>query len=306
MHIQPNHTSPTISASTGTAYKTQILTQATSTFTEAMSDPDELFLFSDFSSISHHVNTHGEHLQYGEIQLIGRERQKWIAGEPHNVPHATVSMQELLNPLECSTTEAPKRQTLKQVLSNLPDTVELPGQATPVEKVSDKKAKVYIPTVIWQWREGMYHQRAPCWSGVIGPDSIFIKSVKRPKSCDPWWSSELTRRVYEKHFDIAGLKYVHMRNVGELETLDFIINRLYTPANGLSWPDTSLHQWRVGTPEFQALLGTSVGGIVAYLVLGAYEAGTRRITSIWTWSAVLGPEHKLQMRFDIEPRFVVD
>lgn len=305
MPIKPNHTSLTISASTGTARTTRVPAKGTLTFTEVMTNPedrlffaDEQHLFADFSSVSSLVNTDGGPLKYGEIQLIGIERDEWIAGKPHHIPRATLSMLGLLNPLGRSfTTEAPNRETLKEVLSNVPDTVELPGQVT-----SGKTAKVYFPTVIWQWPEGMYHQRTPIWRGVIGPGSIFLDSVKRPDGSDLWWCSELTKCVYQKLFDIAGLKYVHMRAVGELETLDFIINRLYTPANGLSWPDTSLHQWKMGTPEFQALLGTPIAAFVVYLVLGAYDAGTRQITSIWTWSAEIESEHRVQMRFDIERR----
>ncbi|KAJ5110078.1 hypothetical protein N7532_002723 [Penicillium argentinense] len=54
--------------------------------------------------------------------------------------------------------------------------------------------------------------------------------------------------------------------------------------------------WGYGTPGYDALLGTRMGKVAVYLVLGVYPRGTCRIARVVTW------EHNLEanLRFDIE------
>lgn len=94
------------------------------------------------------------------------------------------------------------------------------------------------------------------------------------------------------------LKYVFQCNIINPETMLFVQKSLYVAANGLGWPDDRLRVWEEDTAEYQALLGTRLAKGVAYLVLGAFPRGTRRIARIVTWGGRYIPY--VQMRFDIE------
>lgn len=104
-----------------------------------------------------------------------------------------------------------------------------------------------------------------------------------------------------RDFHIDTLRHVFFENVQNLETAPFVRRALYTEENNLSWPRKSPQTWEYGTPEYDGLLGSRLGKIVGYLVLGAFPRGTRRITQIVTWAA--DPENhdrRLQIRFDID------
>jgi hypothetical protein len=51
------------------------------------------------------------------------------------------------------------------------------------------------------------------------------------------------------------------------------------------------------SPEFNALLGTRLGKVVAYFILGAYGQGVKRIAKITFFNA---ERKQLNLRFDIE------
>jgi hypothetical protein len=107
--------------------------------------------------------------------------------------------------------------------------------------------------------------------------------------------SEVLKAVYEEYFVLESLKTVLVVD-STVETKEFVKNQLY-PMKGLRWPDGGVQRsWVNGKPEFEALLGTKVGRVVARLVLGAFERGSKRIYNIVTW----GDAGRVQMRFDIQ------
>lgn len=91
------------------------------------------------------------------------------------------------------------------------------------------------------------------------------------------------------------------------ETVGFIQTQLYSEDNGLIWAvfksDVDLEDpetWAHGTPEYDALLGTRIGKLISYIVLGGFERGSFRIAQVVTWpSWLLGA--RANMRFDNEP-----
>ncbi|KAJ5390246.1 uncharacterized protein N7496_001314 [Penicillium cataractarum] len=112
--------------------------------------------------------------------------------------------------------------------------------------------------------------------------------------------SEVTKAVYERTFDISGLRYVIIKNVMNEQTGKLIKDLLYTSERSIPWPGKygQRDSWEWNTPEYQALLGTRLGKLVAYLVLGSYERGKRRIARIITYRT--GDSPWPHMRFDIE------
>jgi hypothetical protein len=144
--------------------------------------------------------------------------------------------------------------------------------------------------------------RAPdfAWLGDTGPGVIIMKSVDRA-SQDAYPISEIARALYMRDFDIDTLQHVFFQNVQNVETVPFVRRALYTEENNLSWPRKAPQTWAYGTPEYDGFLGSRIGKIVGYLVLGAYPRGTRRIIQIVTWAA--DPENhnrRIQIRFDID------
>ncbi|KAJ5478178.1 hypothetical protein N7530_003687 [Penicillium desertorum] len=131
------------------------------------------------------------------------------------------------------------------------------------------------------------------WEGQIAPGVLIVEEMKKTPSL---FMSEVCQAVYENHFSMDTLKYVYMVDVCNRDTLSFVRDVLYTEANGLVWPDEEIHDWQLGTPEFEALLGTKIGKTVAHLVLGAFRRGTHRISQIRSFHTF----EILQLRFTIE------
>ncbi|KAK9853700.1 Beta-glucuronidase [Penicillium brevicompactum] len=135
-----------------------------------------------------------------------------------------------------------------------------------------------------------------CWQGQTGPGVIVIEEIKRKTGP---FSSQISQVLYEEHFSMDTLKFVYMVDVKNEDTLQFVKTQLYTKSNGVLEQHgdiTERYEWDYGTPEFDGLLGTTLGKHVAYLLLGAFNRGTRRIGRVRTWFAF----QELQMEFMIE------
>ncbi|KAJ5152004.1 hypothetical protein N7492_010299 [Penicillium capsulatum] len=131
------------------------------------------------------------------------------------------------------------------------------------------------------------------WEGLAAPGVLVIEEIKR--KAGPY-ISEISQAVYERSFSIDTLKRIYILDVRNTDTLNFVSETLYTARNGLEWPDEEIRYWDKGTPEFNALLGTEIGQVVAHIVLGAFDRGTRHISRIGT--AFLCDE--LQLQFELE------
>ncbi|OQD74614.1 hypothetical protein PENDEC_c010G01285 [Penicillium decumbens] len=111
------------------------------------------------------------------------------------------------------------------------------------------------------------------WEGFIGPGVIFIEGVMKATQDVTPPMSEITQAVYQKDFSLSDLR---------------------GPAAAAGYTEVTTFEYN--TKMYQALLATRIGKMVVYLVLGAFDRGTRRIARINVWFY----ERKLQMRFDIE------
>lgn len=146
------------------------------------------------------------------------------------------------------------------------------------------------------------HRRQIAWGGLVGPGVIVLDDIERPPGSSAPAISEVSRALYMRHRAMDTLKHVFVTTIVNPETLHFISQRLYSARNGLTWGSKSEATplaWNEGTAEYDALLGTRIGKTIAYLVLGAFERGTRRIARIVSWSGNMSSAAYL--RFDIEP-----
>ncbi|KAJ5376844.1 hypothetical protein N7509_013730 [Penicillium cosmopolitanum] len=115
------------------------------------------------------------------------------------------------------------------------------------------------------------------WEGSTGPGIIVIDVAYR----EPWSATPrhayVTKAIYEYKFSLQTLEHVFVTRILNVNTRRFISERLYTEDNNLTWPaddaetkDFPPIAWENGTAEYDALLGTAFGKIIAYLVLSAY------------------------------------
>ncbi|KAJ6034576.1 uncharacterized protein N7446_009327 [Penicillium canescens] len=110
------------------------------------------------------------------------------------------------------------------------------------------------------------------WSGHIGPGVMIIECIRRESDSTAPWISELTKAIYENYSSLSDLR---------------------DDDHG-KWP-TGV--WMPPSPEFNALLGTRLGKVVAYFILGAYGQGVKRIAKITFFNV---KRKQLNLRFDIE------
>lgn len=224
-------------------------------------------------------------LKYGKLQQAGALRQEWIAnpGSICPIPHSSLTFDDLLD------------LDIIERLEGLPD--EVCNEAVAVG-LSQEPEYRYV-SIISEAPEGC---AGDVWVGRTGLGVLFIEVIFREPESNGPRASQIAKAVYERDFDIAGLRYVFVTDVVNEETKRFAETQLYVGENGLCPRDRESHAWNYGTPEYQALLGTRIGKTVAYLVLCAFERGTRRIGRIVTWYAesVGSYPGELQIRFDIE------
>ncbi|KAF3392472.1 hypothetical protein F1880_008639 [Penicillium rolfsii] len=126
-----------------------------------------------------------------------------------------------------------------------------------------------------------------CWKGRAAPGVLFIEHVVRKK----WgpWSWELCKVAYEQVADLSTLKSVFVCHVMNTDT---------RPQVKTISPHPELRLFTCGKPGYQTLLGTRIGKVVSYFILGAFGQGVKRIPRIAVWYVGVRQD-VLQMRFDI-------
>ncbi|KAJ5988540.1 hypothetical protein N7481_003750 [Penicillium waksmanii] len=78
--------------------------------------------------------------------------------------------------------------------------------------------------------------------------------------------------LYTRNFEMHTLRHVYVQHVVNAETNPFVRRGLYTEKTRprLAWPKQEPETWDYRTPEYDGLLGSRIGKVVAYLVLGAF------------------------------------
>lgn len=121
----------------------------------------------------------------------------------------------------------------------------------------------------------------------VGPGVIVSQLSSR--FLGPHWS-DVALAVYNQ-YETAPLKYVFRVDITNEVVERLISEEIYSVPTGLEWPDSIRREWKVGTGEYQALLGSPLGRGVVALVLRGYDRGTKLISCISTFS----DEHKVSM-----------
>ncbi|KAJ5569896.1 uncharacterized protein N7459_009326 [Penicillium hispanicum] len=226
-------------------------------------------------------------LKYGDLQRVGAARRRWLENpnEPGCfIPRSTLMLNNFLanHPL------------LENQARNIPEVlrghvIEL---GLPNEFDTNVQQSVY--------RHFTVTDNEIIWVGCTGPGVIVISDMNRPEGSTAPPIAQVSQAFYERDFDLGLLKVVFMLYVVNDETLEFIRETLYTQLNNISWPGGGRRSWDFGTPEYDALLGTRLGKLAAYLLLGAFNRGTRRISRIITWPNRPVKKAAVHLRFDIE------
>lgn len=128
------------------------------------------------------------------------------------------------------------------------------------------------------------------WFGRAATGVLFIEDVRRDKGALDPQISELSIAAYRRSFPLDSLQHVfvtYIKNKGSRLVFKSLC------------PKDEVVVLEHGTPEYHALLGTPIGKVVAHLVLGAFDRGTRHIPRITLWWT--GPrQSRAQAQFDIE------
>lgn len=135
------------------------------------------------------------------------------------------------------------------------------------------------------------------WEGVIAPGKMIVEFIQR----DNWvFASEQIQAVYEHFYEAEPLRTIFFLAIVNQDTKD-VLN-----AMGKDWADSG-GDWReervlrYGEEDYHRVLGTKLGKVVGYFVLGAYGAGTKRITEIGI-DYEGGAVRYWNLRFEIRPR----
>ncbi|KAJ5202148.1 uncharacterized protein N7498_006811 [Penicillium cinerascens] len=149
------------------------------------------------------------------------------------------------------------------------------------------------------YMKGPYDGKLLVWEGSIAAGIVFVSMIHRRPEVGPEvvpWSSQMIHAVYKRRYPLDSLKHIIVADVTNKDTKRVVKKELYTASNGLHWPDEQLREWKYDSAEYKALLGTRIGAVVAYFVLGAFKRETCRISQIVTCFYFMN----LHMRFDLE------
>ncbi|KAJ6129484.1 hypothetical protein N7512_002264 [Penicillium capsulatum] len=235
-----------------------------------------------------------ERFNYGRLQYIGMQLRQSI--EDSNkmewaIPPSTLTSTELRR--EYQFNRISKESTLEVHYKEVAIALGLPW----MEKEPKDTDLVYRKYAI-------VHPTDIVWVGWTGPGILVLDNIERPLDSPAPPISQISQALYQRCHSMSNLRYVFVTHVINDETSHLVTKLIYSRDNGLVWnygdkkpialePQT----WPRGSDEYDALLGSQIGKVVAYLVLGGFERGTRRIARIMTWPA---ERRRLMMRFDIE------
>ncbi|KAJ5914530.1 hypothetical protein N7504_003413 [Penicillium tannophilum] len=153
------------------------------------------------------------------------------------------------------------------------------------------------------------------WSGCTGSGVIIIDvmtrsrpgaNITREMMDDVPHASCIAQAFYQRDFDLSDLRSIFVNDIVNRDTVGFFHDHIYDEKFYDDFPgQTSVPQtWEHGSPEYDGLLGTRIGKVVAYFVLGAFPRGTRRISRIVTYSSK--GKNYIYMRFGLDIRFDIE
>lgn len=112
--------------------------------------------------------------------------------------------------------------------------------------------------------------------------------------------SNLAILAYQTEYHtLKDLQHIFVENVKNGQTLGIVMDFLFPDwLDGEDPPAMQMRSFAYGTDEYAALLGSRIGRTVAYMVLGGFASGSRRIIRINIYRT---DEDYMWMRFDLAP-----
>ncbi|CAI7634289.1 unnamed protein product [Penicillium pancosmium] len=173
-------------------------------------------------------------------------------------------------------------------LSGLMDTYEMDAPETvrvirlkPLSNPSEGPELQQFQSFRWVHQEMRF-------DGYATPNSLDIEMIRKP--ADSYFElppiSEVAKALYENSFALDGLKHIFVHNIHNYETRN-CLEKYILPNH---------HPGARFRLESDAILGSRIGKVVAYFVLGAFERGTRRIERI----VFFQDKNGRHLRFDLE------
>lgn len=124
------------------------------------------------------------------------------------------------------------------------------------------------------------------WNGTVTNSIISLTYLQRRQNLGWSYMSEITDAVYHHLYPEDKVRYIFVYYVVNRDTIGFLKDHIYTAYQGVSTffvpPGDTVMEWEYDTPEYKGILGTKIGKVVASYVLGHYDPGTVRISSIRT------------------------
>ncbi|KAJ5750970.1 hypothetical protein N7533_007998 [Penicillium manginii] len=250
---------------------------------------------------------HVEYETYEERRLAGAERQKWLSDPsiPCPIPKSTLTFKDIMS-------EAGWRTDQLGGPHVIPELYQLQAVALGLPLDANYRTK-YISR-LEEDEEIDIDVGFENWGGITGPGVIILQNIFKTFSLPPIlpsgkpsstifpYMSRVTQAVYEADFALHDLKHVFVSDVLNVDTRQFVSHHIHHESKQLAEEHKQLLTWEYGTDDYQTLLATRIGKLVVYLILGAFERGTRRIARVATWfhTNELAETRNLQMRFDIE------
>ncbi|KAJ5723165.1 hypothetical protein N7488_001200 [Penicillium malachiteum] len=132
------------------------------------------------------------------------------------------------------------------------------------------------------------------WAGMTASGVIIMANISRSEDLQQPFTSDIALALYANQFGTTtSLRHIFFDGVVNSQTRSFISQHLYT-----NQFDPDIRDWNYGSEGYFQLLGTRIGRVAAYTVLGAFPRGTHRISRIVT--DVEPGALSVDMRFDIE------
>ncbi|CAG8426010.1 unnamed protein product [Penicillium salamii] len=256
---------------------------------------------SEIAAISLEAPNHTDLTELGlEYRKRGAELQAWIADPTApgcNVQQKIHKWETLLgNDMKKWDPNTAHTTNLELMDDSLPiqrGWAGPPLEVGNVHKIGLSHNNVYRQ-IVWQpsGLDANGEQVMNTWRQDTGLGAIFARDILRRFGA--YWG-EVCQAQYTIDNPIETLKYVFVINCVNEETWPYVMDLYYR--KNLSYDDPLFPAvvWQWDSPEYQEILGTTIGRGVARLVLGSFPRGTRRIHRILTWTH----NAQLQLRFEI-------
>ena len=208
----------------------------------------------------------GQVINYGARQERGGQYRRWIS-----------------NPSKPNCPVQPNRLTMHDLVQkfNLEVCPETPANGGLINLFRALHlTPATLPHAQSAYRSYEFNAPLISWRGFTGPRVLVVEEMHRHEAPMPY-ISEVSLAVYRADYLLDTLGHVIITSVVNEETLHCLSRQVH---NKVYWSDDWWRTWEHSTPEYDALLGTPVGKMVASMVLGGFPRGTKQISRINTVS----------------------